>query len=729
MITGEKIRGSASDLPIAPVRLSFGASKIREHHHDRLAIVYVRQSTPRQVLEHRESTLLQYQLADRAEQWGWRKDRILVIDDDLGLSGNTAEGRTGFQRLLAEVSLNHVGLVLGIEMSRLARSCKDWHQFLELCALFRCLLADQDGLYDPGDFNDRLLLGLKGTMSEAELHVLKGRMQQGSWNKARRGELVTHLPVGYLRVHGEEVSLDPDEQVQCAIRLVFKKFEELGTGMLVLRYWRDHGIRLPFRVRTGLNAGQLEWRDAKYSTIMNILKNPTYAGIYTHGRYQQDPRRKVVGNSSQGRFLAPIDDWKVIIHDKFPAYISSEQFMENTKRLKDNRTDFETPGVPRDGNALLAGILICGRCGRRLHPHYKGRPSTTAYFCLGEYPHVPDSQCQRMIAKCVDELVERLVLEVIRPASLKVCLESAARIHEERQQLYVHWEQRIERANYQSSLARRQYDAVDPENRLVTRELERRWEQTLIEKRQLEEEFHRFQSHQPQQLSEADLKQIEALSANLPSLWHAESTSNADRQTIVRHLIHQVVVEVQGDTELVDVTLHWAGGFISQYEVLRAIGTYEQLHRFDEMKSLIEELWRNGHPTQVLSERLNTDGFRTPKLHHQFTRHMVRKLLDKWGLTIPLRPIICAHRAKLELHEWWTIDLAREIGMDISTLNRWCRKGWVHTRELKGRCKWIVWADAEECERLKSLYACSRGQGKNKFSHADLRIPKPRPNQ
>lgn len=259
----------------------------------------------------------------------------------------------------------------------------------------------------------------------------------------------------------------------------------------------------------------------------------------------------------------------------------------------------------------------------------------------------------------------------------------------------------------------------------MARELERRWEQALIEKRQLEEEFRRFESDQPKELSQSDLKQIETLSANLPLLWHSKSTSNADRQSIVRHLINQVVVDVQGETELVDVTIHWVGGFVSQKEVLRAIGSYEQLHRFGELKSLVEELWKTGHPTQAISDRLNADGFRTPKLHHQFTRHMVRKLLDKWGLTILLRPIICAGRARLEPHEWWTVDLAREIGMDLSTLNRWCRKGWVHKRELKGRCKWIVWADDGECERLKKLYANSRGKGKNKYTNTDLKVPKP----
>ena len=327
----------------------FGYSKISPHHQERLAVVYVRQSSPRQVVEHRESRELQYRLSERAEQYGWQRDRIVIIDDDQGLSGRSADGRLGFQRLLAEVSLNHVGLVLGIEMSRLARSCKDWHQLLELCALFRCLLADQDGLYDPSDYNDRLLLGLKGTMSEAELHIMKGRMQQGSWNKARRGELITHVPIGYVRLPTGEAALDPDEQAQAVVHLIFEKFEELGSAMSLLRYLRRHDIRLPVHPISGPNKGEREWRTPGYSTIVNMLHNPTYAGAYSHGRYQIDPCRRVNGKSNSGRFLADLADWKVLLHEKLPAYISWEQFIANLKRLHENRSQWDTAGVPRQG--------------------------------------------------------------------------------------------------------------------------------------------------------------------------------------------------------------------------------------------------------------------------------------------------------------------------------------------------------------------------------------------
>lgn len=707
---------------------SGGLSKMRDHHLDRLAVVYVRQSTARQVLEHQESTRLQYQLADRAEALGWRKDRIVVIDDDLGKSGASAEQRTGFQRLLADVSLDHVGLVLGIEMSRLARSCKDWHQLLELCALFRCLLADQDGLYDPGDYNDRLLLGLKGTMSEAELHILKGRMQQGSWNKARRAELITHMPLGYQKLPDGSVVMEPDEQVHSVVRMVFQKFEELGSAMAVIRYFRTHQIRLPFRVSSGVRKGQLEWRDAKYTTIASMIRNPTYSGAYTFGRYQQDPKQKIVGDASSGRFLAPLEEWKVIVPDRFPAYITWDQYRANIAKLRQNRSQYDTKGIPRDGNALLAGILICGRCGRRMQPHYKPNPDSTAYMCCGQYPHAEKTGCQRLIAEPLHDLVVSLTLNAIAPAALHLSLESAERVREERLQLHRLWEQRRERAGYQAALAQRQYEAVDPENRLVARELERRWEQALSDQRNLNEEFDRFQREQPKELSAVDLKMIEELSTNLPCLWNSSTTSNSDRQMIVRHLIEKVAITVQGTTELADVSIHWAGGYVSQHQVLRAVAAYEQLCQFDEMKALIESLWRTGHTTPRIAEQLNARGFRTPTRRSPFSRHMVRKLLDKWGLTEPQRAQVSAENAQLGPDEWWLTDLARQVHADISTLARWCRWKWIHSRRIPDRCKWwVAWADADELERIKRLLACSK-KSLNSYP-PELKSPRPRPSQ
>jgi DNA invertase Pin-like site-specific DNA recombinase len=335
----------------------WGAGKIRPRHLDRLAIVYVRQSSPQQVLEHRESAELQYDLRRRAVALGWAADRVIIIDEDQVRSGQTVEGRLGFQRLLAKVGLDHVALILGIEMSRPARSCKDWNQLLELCALFQTLLADQDDLYDPGDYNDRLLLGLTGIMSEAELHILRGRMLAGKRNKARRGELFNHAPIGYVRLPGGGVALDPDEQAQDVVRLIFDKFEELGTISGLLRYLVRNEIRLGIRPHCGSHRGELQWRRPNRVTLTFMLHHPIYAGAYSHGRRPTDPRRKVPGRPATGRKLVPMSQWEVLIRDRLPGYISWERYEANLERLARNRARVSAMGAAREGNSLLAGLV------------------------------------------------------------------------------------------------------------------------------------------------------------------------------------------------------------------------------------------------------------------------------------------------------------------------------------------------------------------------------------
>ena len=366
----------------APAGL-FRAPKIQPWHLDRLAVVYVRQSTAQQVAENKESTDRQYGLVNRAIELGWPPDRILVIDDDQGKSGSSAEGRLGFQRLLAEVGLDHVGLVLGLEMSRLARSCKDWHQLIELCAMFRVLLADQDGLYDPTDHNDRLLLGLTGIMSEAELHLLRGRMRQGLLNKVARGEVFMCPSVGYVRSPVGGFDLDPDEQVRAVVRMVFDQFERLGTIRKVLRYLIANDIRLGIRPHAGPNRGQLEWRTATRETVSDILHHPIYAGYYCFGRRQADPRRRKPGRRWSGRVLVTPDEYLALIPDKVPAYITREQYDANQRRIAENRARIESKGAPREGPSLLAGLVVCGRCGKRMTVHYAGRDADPPL-------HVPD---------------------------------------------------------------------------------------------------------------------------------------------------------------------------------------------------------------------------------------------------------------------------------------------------------------------------------------------------
>src|SRR4051794_35295315 len=377
--------------------------KLKPWHRDRAGIVYVRQSTPQQVAEHQESTARQYALTERAFLLGWPRCQVQVIDDDLGKSGQSIEGRPGFQRLLAEVALDRVGLILGLEMSRLARSCKDWHQLLELCARFRVLLADADGVYDPNEYADRLLLGLTGMMSEAELHVLKGRMHQGKLNKARRGELVVSVPAGYVKHPSGQVTLDPDEQAQTVIRLIFDQFDAQTTVHGVLRYLIANHIKLPVRGKGRIDCGQLQWRVPCRETVRQILRHPIYAGAYRYGHRPTDSRRQTPGHPKSGRSggLAA-EDCLVFLKDRFAAYVTWERFEANQQRLAANRSRAEAAGSVRGGAALLAGVVWCGRCGRRMYVRYGQRNRRATYVCSWQRSDYGLPLCQSASADAVE---------------------------------------------------------------------------------------------------------------------------------------------------------------------------------------------------------------------------------------------------------------------------------------------------------------------------------------
>jgi DNA invertase Pin-like site-specific DNA recombinase len=407
------------------------SSKLSSWHRERLAAVYVRQSTAAQVLLHPESTRLQYGLVNRAEAYGWNSERIVVIDDDLGKSGTTTLGRTGFERLVTEVSLGHVGLILGIEMSRLARSNVDWHRLLEVCALFGTLIADLDGLYDPTQYNDRLLLGLKGTMSEAELHLLKQRLYQGCLSKARRGALSFALPVGYVWDADGAIQFDPDEQVQAVVRLIFAQFVELGTLGGVLRSLARHDIQLGVRIREGPGKGQLVWRRPNRATLQNLLKHPLYAGAYVYGRRQMDRRRYQPAHPRSGRRVTPPSDWHAFLPEQAPAYISWEQYERNLAQLAANQARASTMGAVRKGAALLAGLVVCRRCGTRLGVHYQhahGRPTPFTYDCTHRRNHYGEALCQHVAGPCLDDFVTTRVLAALEPASLELSLAAAEQV-------------------------------------------------------------------------------------------------------------------------------------------------------------------------------------------------------------------------------------------------------------------------------------------------------------
>ncbi len=677
------------------------SSKITDLHLDRIAIVYVRQSDPQQVLNHRESRERQYALADHAVALGWPRDRVMIVDDDQGRSGKTADRRGGFQRILAEVTMEHVGLILGIEMSRIARNNKDWHNLLEMCAIFGTILADEDGVYDTLDINDRLVLGLKGTISEFELVTMRNRLERGRLNKAQRGELFYRVPTGYVKLSTERVDLDPDEQVREVIRLIFDKYDEIGSAWGVFHYLIRNTIRIGFRPFHGPNRGNLEWRRPVMPTIFEILRHPIYAGTYAYGRRQHHRARMATGEHTGVSKWVPMEQWKVLKHDHLPAYITWERYLANQECLRQHRSYFGSKGSPRDGSALLGGLLICGNCGRRLQSSYRTQ-SRVYYNCMRYLHEGTEQTCFGFKAAPVDDLVTRQVLCALEPAALELSCRALEDVRRERVRLDKHWKQRWERARYEAEDAERRYRAVDPENRLVARSLEQRWEETLRAERQVRDDYDRFLREQPPQLSQDERARIAALSTDIPALWHAPDTTPRDRKEIIRHLVEKIVVYAKNDSEYVDVTIHWQGGLISRHEVLRPVRSYEQLRDFDKLMDRITTLRRDGKTTVQIAEALNREGFITPKWRGAFSSEIVNQLLKRRGLanektyTDPLGP-----------HEWWLAKLADEIPVSAGKLADWARRGWLHSRRTPAQNLWVLWADEPEVQRLRKLTALS----------------------
>lgn len=678
--------------------------KIRPRHRDRLAVVYIRQSTPQQVASNRESADLQYQLRQRAVTLGWADDRVLVIDDDQGISGTSAENRPGFQRLLAEVSLGHVGVVFGREMSRLARSCADWHRLLELCALFQVLLADADGVYDPADFNDRLLLGLKGTMSEAELHILRARLHQGKLNKARRGELFTCVPVGYVRSPDGGIAPDPDEQVRSVVSLVFAKFAELGSLTKTHAYLVANNIQFGLRVYKGPGKGRLVWQRPRRSSLYAMLHHPFYAGAYTYGRSPFDPTRRVPNKPKSGRRNAPPEEWVCLLKDKVPAYITWDQYEENQRRFAANDLGGGSKGITGRAPTLLNGIVRCGRCGKPMGARNARADANPRYACDSEYQEYGGPRCQSVVAAYPDRLIESLVLKAVEPASLELSLRAAERAERDREQLHAHWKQRLERAGYEVDRAKRQYDAVDPENRLVARELERLWDQKLGEKQKLEEDHARFRAEQPRHLSVSDREQIGALAADLPGLWRSATTTGGDRRAIVRLLIERVELTRHGQGQRIEAVIHWRGGSVTRHEIRQGLRTYTALEGLESLRARMVELRGDGQTAEAIASALNREGYHVAR-GDAFTGARVHQLLAKFGQTgVP--PGVRDATDLPGADESWLPELAKRLGVKPIIVHRWRWSGWLHARQLRGENgRWVVWANAAEVARLRRLRA------------------------
>jgi hypothetical protein len=553
-----------------------------------------------------------------------------------------------------------------------------------------------------------------GLTSEAELHILRGRMHEGKVNKAKRGELVTSLPVGYYRADGDEIVFDPDEQVQSVVRLIFAKFEEFRSAAAVLRYFVQHKITIGIREHAGPERGELRWRRPKSGMILAILKHPIYTGAYVYGRRTTDQRRRARGMSSGSTPSPNKEDWQVFLPDKLPAYITWDQFCSNQKQLQKNRARMEAMGAAREGLPLLGGLVFCGRCGCRMVTCFKNR-TLFRYVCCQKQMMYGDARCQNLAGRVVDALIAEKVLAALEPAALDLSLQAITDLNAERERLHMHWKQRLEGARYNTDRAFRQYNATEPENRLVARTLEKRWEKALHDQQQLEEEDEQFCRSQPNQLTEDDQAMIRELSSSIPALWNSTATSQVDRKTIVRHLIERIVVAVQGETEIVAVTVHWAGGFRSEHEIRRPVRSHEQLQDFQRLKKRIEELFDSGMPPAEIADRINHEGFRPPNRCAQFSGRAIWCFLrDQCGRGS--RTYQLTELDELGPDEWLLADLAKELGIKMQNVHAWLRRGWVTGRQIAStQSHWILWANKKELERLHQL---------SKLTYRDRPYPK-----
>ncbi|PPQ26856.1 hypothetical protein CCS01_28880 [Rhodopila globiformis] len=677
----------------------FLSEKVQGHHRDRLAIVYVRQSTLRQLEHHQESTRLQYALVERALQLGWPRERVKVIDDDLGRSGSSAADRPGFQRLVAEVGLGHVGLVLGIEMSRLARSCRDWYQLLEICALSETLLADCDGVYDAGWYNDRMLLGLKGTLSEAELHLLKARMHEGRRAKAQRGDLFFTPPRGYVRGPGGEIVLDSDERVRDVVQLVFDTFERYGTINGVLSYLVAHGLKLPHRVRSGAGKGELAWHAPNRYTLTDMLRNPTYAGAYAYGRRKSRPSQS---RSAQGssRWSAEPD---VLIKERLPAYISWDTYERNQKQIVANGSAHR--GTPRGGPALLADLLTCGRCGRRMAALYPNGGRFQRYACSRASVNYGAPLCQSLSGPRLNALVADLMLQTLAPAALEASLQAAEDLELERATLHRQWRQRLERARYDVERAQRQYDAAEPENRLVVRSLEQRWEATLADELRLQTEHRQFLAEQPLPPTPQERAAIAQLASDMPAIWTSVDTMPADRQAIARLMLERIIVTVKDNSEAVAVECHWAGGVQTHHELRRPVAHLTQMSNHTALLERIGDLHASGHKAPMIAETLNAEGWMPPKRRATFTADMVRQLLHRIGISIAPHRGWVTRLKQREPGELTINELVARLGIPYSTIYTWIQRRVVTARKVPvlSHSLWLIRVDEAEFSRLRQL--------------------------
>lgn len=637
---------------------------VKSHHLYRRAVIYIRQSSPHQVMTNQESLRLQYALRRRAIDLGWDESNIELVDVDLGQSGATITHREGFKDVIARVTLGEVGIILSYEVTRLARNCSDWYPLLDLCGYRQCLIGDRDGVYDPGSANGRLLLGLKGTISEVELHTLRGRLTAGLLSKAERGELALLLPAGLER-GGGVVTKDPSREVQERIALVFATFLELGSVGKVIRSFRNHALTVPRRARFG----DIAWRTPTASMLLGILKNPSYAGAFVYGR-----TRSCHATYANGRLITarcPMAEWKIVVKDRYPAYLDWESFERVQTMLSDNHAEYQrnkTRGAPRDGAAVLQGIVWCGQCGHKMGVEYK---NGNRYVCNFLQRSQGGSLCQHLPADPIDARVAAAFFAAIGPAELEAWSRARDARRQADEALDRAEAQQVERLRYQALLAERQYNRVDPDNRLIAAELERRWETALRELRQAEDALarHRAGHGKPEVLTPEERDDFLALGPKLPEFWRRPDVSRAHKKAMLRSLIDKVVLQ-RVVRDRITIRIVWRGGEVSDLGVEPTVWSLRALSRGAEMEARLLELARQDIDDTAIAAMLTQEGHRSARRHYVPVRtvQIIRQRHRILRLNMPVR---VRHTPG-----WLTIaELAVRLQISRYWINRHIRDG------------------------------------------------------
>jgi len=653
------------------------AHKVQGDHLDRQALIYVRQSTLMQVLKNTGSKARQYDLSQRALELGWPPERIVVIDQDQGTSGTSFAERDGFERVVAEVGLGRTGAVFCLEASRLARSCSHWYRLIEICALTHTLVVDEEGVYDPGQYNDRLLLGIKGAMSESELHWLHNRLMGGKLAKAQQGELRLPLPTGLVYDAADQVNLDPDEEVQQAVRLLFDLFEELGTANAVAKHFKDHGLLFPTRQWGGVDHGLLTWRSLGIGRVLAVLHNPTYAGAYAFGRRQSqiqvlpDQNQRLVKHT---RRLNNPEEWTFLLLETHPGYITWEQFLRNRQRLDDNctsRTE-DRRGPAREGTALLQGIVLCGLCGRRMTIGYLQDGITPVYKCCQAYHQFGEPSCQAIRGDGIDAAVAQAFLAAMQPAQLEISLATLDQFEAQARQIDEQWQRRLERVRYEADLNRRRLFAVDPENRLVARSLERDWNEKLAEVERLERKYLSLPQSPALAVSLEERERILALAQDLPAIWQTDTTTYTERKQLLRFLIKDVTLSRQNAT--IQIGIRWQTEALTELNIPQPQRGGGGQRTDPTVVARVRELTPT-HTDRQIAILLNQDGL-TTGVGERFTNHSVRWVRRQHGIptACPDAPSACPSGQRGD-GRYSTQAAATLLNVCDSTILRWCEVG------------------------------------------------------